>query len=152
MASVNGVNSPAPVANVPAPPPPPEQSGVGPSSKTELSQSAQLLENLRELSKSDPLKFSAVTKTIADSIKDAAKQTSGPEADFLNKLSTMFESASQTGALPERKSAPPPPPESQQVQAQSQAVAAYAQQAQAQRVDVGAILQQALQDQGIVVL
>jgi hypothetical protein len=64
----------------------------------DISKPGQLMSELTSLAQSDPAQFKTVTADIASQLKDAASQSSGPQADFLNKLADKFSSASQSGS------------------------------------------------------
>ncbi|HUJ27507.1 MAG TPA: hypothetical protein VLW85_15890, partial [Myxococcales bacterium] len=72
-----------------------------PQDGAQLSPLAQAFSELRQLQSSDPEKFKQVTAAIADKLKEAASQASGPQAQALSKMADQFAQASQTGQLPQ---------------------------------------------------
>jgi len=54
---------------------------------------------LSQLLQQDPAKFKQVTQQISDQLKSAAQSASGPQAQFLTKLSDDFSQASSSGSL-----------------------------------------------------
>ena len=80
-----------------------------PASSTTVSKPGELLAKLSQLQQQDPAKFKQVTEQISDDLKTAASTASGPQAQFLGKLSDDFAQASSTGKLDSLK--PPAPGE-----------------------------------------
>ncbi len=94
----------------------------------QISKLASYMQQLKDLQKSDPEKFKAVTSEIADKLNDEAKKAgdSGDtqQASRLTELADKFEKASQDGSMPDLRpsggsgshrahhhhGAPPPPP------------------------------------------
>ena len=77
-----------------------------PASSTTVSKPGELLAKLSQLQQQDPAKFKQVTEQISDDLKTAASTASGPQAQFLTKLSADFAQASSSGNLDSLK--PPP--------------------------------------------
>ncbi|MEO7035016.1 MAG: hypothetical protein ABI548_13995 [Polyangiaceae bacterium] len=70
-----------------------------PASSTTVSKPGELMAKLSQLQQQDPAKFKQVTEQISDDLKTAASTASGPQAQFLSKLSDDFAQASSTGNL-----------------------------------------------------
>lgn len=77
---------------------------VAPADKQQLSAFAQMISMLQQLQQSDPTKYQQVTQQIATNLQNAAQtaQTDGNStaAAQLGKLASDFNSASQSGQLP----------------------------------------------------
>jgi hypothetical protein len=69
------------------------------ASSTQVSKPGELMAKLSQLLQQDPAKFKQVTQQIGDQLKAAAQSASGPQAQFLSKLSDSFAQASSTGSL-----------------------------------------------------
>ncbi|MFT3842151.1 MAG: hypothetical protein QM723_34490 [Myxococcaceae bacterium] len=76
-----------------------QKDGVGPAVSTQVSDMAGLMNQLQQLSQSNPAEFKQATAAISDQLKQAASQTTGPQAQFLTQLSDRFAQASQSGDL-----------------------------------------------------
>ena len=70
-----------------------------PASSTTVSKPGELMAKLSQLLQQDPAKFKQVTEQIADDLKTAASNASGPQASFLSKLSGDFAQAASTGSM-----------------------------------------------------
>jgi len=64
-----------------------------------VSKPAELMAKLSQLLQQDPAKFKQVTQQISAELKTEADRASGPQAQFLSKLSDNFSQASSTGSL-----------------------------------------------------
>jgi hypothetical protein len=72
-------------------------SGAG-KDATDLSNPAQFLSELKQLSTQDPADFKSITAQIAQQLSTAAQNSNDPnQAAFLKTLAGNFQSASQTG-------------------------------------------------------
>jgi hypothetical protein len=58
-----------------------------------------LFGRLQQLSQQDPAKFKEVAQSIADKLHQAAKDSSGKEAERDNKLADRFAAAAQSGDM-----------------------------------------------------
>jgi hypothetical protein len=74
-------------------------SASSPASSSSVSKPGELMSKLSQLLEQDPAKFKQVTQQIADELKTEAASASGPQAQFLTKLSDNFAQASSTGSL-----------------------------------------------------
>jgi hypothetical protein len=74
-------------------------SASSPASSSSVSKPGELLAKLSQLLQQDPAKFKQVTQQISDELKSQAQGASGPQAQFLSKLSDNFAQASSTGSL-----------------------------------------------------
>ncbi|HVP60878.1 MAG TPA: hypothetical protein VMT11_09990 [Myxococcaceae bacterium] len=70
------------------------------SGTTSVSDFASLLDQLQQLSWSDPEKFKQVASTIAQQLQQAAQGATGNRAQFLGDLANRFQHGAQTGTLP----------------------------------------------------
>lgn len=70
-----------------------------PASSTSVSKPGEFMAKLSQLLQQDPAKFKDVTQQISDQLKTAAESASGPQAQFLTKLSGDFAQASSSGSL-----------------------------------------------------
>jgi len=68
------------------------------ASATSVSDKAKLLNQLKQLSQSDPAAFKKVTADIATQLQAAAQQTGGSAGNAFSTLATQFQQASQTGS------------------------------------------------------
>jgi len=69
------------------------------ASSTTVSKPGELMAKLSQLLQQDPAKFKQVTAQLSDDLKTAASSASGPQAQFLSKLSDAFAEASSTGTM-----------------------------------------------------
>ncbi len=69
------------------------------ASSTSVSKPGEFMAKLSLLLQPDPAKFKQVTQQISDQLKAAAQSTSGPQAQFLSKLSDDLAQASSSGNL-----------------------------------------------------
>jgi hypothetical protein len=76
-----------------------QNSASTPASSTSVSKPAEFMAKLSQLLQQDPAKFKQVTQQISDQLKTAAQSASGPQAQFLTKLSDDFSQASSSGSL-----------------------------------------------------
>jgi hypothetical protein len=74
-------------------------SATTPASSTSVSKPGEFMAKLSQLLQQDPAKFKEVTQQISDQLKTAAQSASGPQAQFLTKLSGDFAQASSSGSL-----------------------------------------------------
>ncbi|MEO8904818.1 MAG: hypothetical protein ABI488_20535 [Polyangiaceae bacterium] len=74
-----------------------------PAASTTVSKPGELMAKLSQLQQQDPAKFKQVTEQISDDLKTAASTASGPQAQFLSKLSDDFAQASNSGNLDSMK-------------------------------------------------
>ncbi|MGA3122560.1 MAG: hypothetical protein ABSF69_17485 [Polyangiaceae bacterium] len=99
-------------SGLPAPktlPPPPK----APAITTSISQPAQFLSEMQQLSQQEPTRFNTVARQVAASFRQAASQASGVDAQSLTHLATQFALAAQSGRLqplPTTGSRAPDPP------------------------------------------
>jgi hypothetical protein len=70
-----------------------------PASSSKVSKPGELLAKLSQLLQQDPAKFKQVTQKISDELQASAANASGPQAEFLNKLSEHFAAASSSGSV-----------------------------------------------------
>jgi hypothetical protein len=70
-----------------------------PAASSSVSKPGELMGKLSQLLQQDPAKFKQVTQQISDELKAQAATASGPQAQFLSKLSDNFAQASSTGSL-----------------------------------------------------
>jgi hypothetical protein len=63
------------------------------ASSSTVSKPGELMAKLSQLLQQDPAKFKAVTQQISDELKTQAQSASGPQAQFLAKLSDNFAQA-----------------------------------------------------------
>ena len=87
----NAKKSPSPIADT----------TVSPTTDTvNLSQTSELMNDLKQLQTSDPAEFKQVLSDAATQLKTAAGQQTDPgAASFLSKLSDRFQKAADTGDL-----------------------------------------------------
>ncbi len=84
---------------------PPKIGGVGEvaeadsAPKTDISKMAGLMNQLQQLSQSDPGKFKAVMSEVGDKLTTAASSATGRQADQLKKMADKFEKAAETGDI-----------------------------------------------------
>ena len=64
-----------------------------------VSKPGELMAKLNQLLQQDPAKFKQVTQQISDELKSQAGSASGPQAQFLTKLSDNFAQAATSGSL-----------------------------------------------------
>jgi hypothetical protein len=64
-----------------------------------ISPQGDLMSKLQQLQQTDPAEFKAVTQQISAQLKTDAGNATGPQADFLNKLSANFAAASSSGTM-----------------------------------------------------
>ena len=76
-----------------------QNSASTPASSTNVSKPGEFMAKLSQLLQQDPAKFKQVTQQISDQLKTAAQNASGPQAQFLAKLSDDFSQASSSGSL-----------------------------------------------------
>jgi hypothetical protein len=69
------------------------------ASSSSVSKPGELMAKLSQLLQQDPAKFKQVTQQISDELKTAASTATGPQAQFLSKLSDNFAQASSSGSL-----------------------------------------------------
>jgi hypothetical protein len=74
-------------------------SATTPAASTNVSKPGEFMAKLSQLLQQDPAKFKQVTQQISDQLKAAAQSASGPQAQFLTKLSDNFAQASSSGSL-----------------------------------------------------
>jgi hypothetical protein len=74
-------------------------SATTPASSTNVSKPGEFMAKLSQLLQQDPAKFKQITQQISDQLKTAAQSASGPQAQFLTKLSDNFAQASSSGNL-----------------------------------------------------
>ena len=123
---------------------------TGPTDSSTPSDFAKLMKELSDLQKSDPNKFKKVADEIAQKLKDAASSATGGQADFMNRLASKFEQASQSGDM----SALQPPAASGQHHGHHHVHKYAAQQgtdpasAPQQGVDIAQIIQSSIEDVG----
>jgi hypothetical protein len=113
----------------------PESAGV--------SQMADLMKQLEELSKSDPEKFKKVMSSLADQIQeqaDQAEQAGDGRASLLNEMAQKFKQAADTGDVSALQ--PPKPP--QGWSPPQRAKDAYGQSAPQPSFDLGQLIQSTL--------
>jgi hypothetical protein len=118
-----------------------------PKDSASLSSRAQALQALQQLQASDPTKFKQVMAEIATKLQDAATQATGGQAQFLGKMAAEFQQASQTGQMPQAPAGAGGHHHHHHGAQGASAAQAYSSQSPA--TDVGAIISQALQDNGI---
>ncbi|MEI9935984.1 MAG: hypothetical protein WDO69_02040 [Pseudomonadota bacterium] len=70
-----------------------------PASSTSVSKPGELMAKLSQLLQQDPAKFKQVTQQISEQLKTAAQGATGPQAQFLSKMSDDFAQASSSGNL-----------------------------------------------------
>ena len=71
----------------------------GAATKSSISKFGSLMNELQQLSQSDPDKFKEVTASIAQTLQSDASNATGNQAQFLNQLADKFQQASQTGSM-----------------------------------------------------
>ena len=71
----------------------------GAATSSTLSKPGELMAKLNQLLQQDPTKFKQVTQQISDELKSQASSASGPQAQFLSKLSDNFAQAATSGSL-----------------------------------------------------
>ncbi|MET0791394.1 MAG: hypothetical protein ABW061_07720 [Polyangiaceae bacterium] len=69
------------------------------ASSSTVSKPGELMAKLSQLLQQDPAKFKQVTQQISDELKSQAADASGPQAQFLSKLSDNFAQAASSGSL-----------------------------------------------------
>lgn len=79
---------------------------LGPASVSDVSDGAKMLSELSALKSSDPEKFQATMKDMADHLRAEAKSQGGEAATFLGALADKVTEAAKTGDL--SKLTPPP--------------------------------------------
>jgi hypothetical protein len=85
-------------SGLPAPktlPPPPK----APAITTSISQPAQFLNEMQQLSQQEPTRFNTVAQQVAASFTQAASQAGGVDAQNLTHLASQFTLAAQSGRL-----------------------------------------------------
>lgn len=70
-----------------------------PATSSNVSKPGELMAKLSQLQQQDPAKFKQVTQQISDDLKSEAANASGPQAQFLTKLSDNFAQAASSGNL-----------------------------------------------------
>ena len=80
--------------------PPP---GIGEAAVPNMSGPSKLMSKLSQLKAADPAQFQSVVSDMAQKLKDAASQTSGPQASFLNNLSSKLSDIANGGDISELK-------------------------------------------------
>jgi hypothetical protein len=71
--------------------------GIAFGDSAHISGPAQLFGELQQLQSQNPAQFKQVVSDIATQLQNAAKQTTGQQADFLTNLADKFQTASTTG-------------------------------------------------------
>lgn len=87
-------------ANRPSSMPPP---GIGEAAVPNMSGPSKLMSKLAQLKAADPAKFQSVVSDMAQKLKDAAAQASGPQASFLTNLSNKLSDIANGGDISELK-------------------------------------------------
>ncbi len=107
--NVNGISSTDQISQVNAPsagstnganrqssmPPP----GIGEAAVPNMSGPSKLMSKLSQLKAADPAQFQSVVSDMAQKLKDAAAQTSGPQASFLTNLSNKLSDIANGGDI-----------------------------------------------------
>jgi hypothetical protein len=83
--------------------PPP---GIGEAAVSNVSGPGKLMSKLSQLKASDPAQFQSVVSDMAQKLKDAASQASGPAATFLTNLSSKLSDIANGGDISELRQGP----------------------------------------------
>jgi hypothetical protein len=71
----------------------------GAAASASISTPGQFFSQMQQLSQQNPTAFKSVAAEVATTFQNAASQTTGQQAQLLNKLANVFSQASQTGSL-----------------------------------------------------